>query len=81
MYPPSADRAFAASIAGVLFPRAAVGAGSLWNYQPNLDANSSSFVVTMKAQNARLAARSLDTCPNDCACGLLTRCGKPYLHL
>jgi hypothetical protein len=78
MYPPSADQTFAESIAGVLFPRTSVGAASFWNFQPGLAPNSTGFRGAMEAQNGRLAARGLDTCPNGCACEILSRCGKPY---
>lgn len=77
-YGPSADDRFAMSIAGVLFPRASVGAGSLWNYRPAVNATSAAFVEVMRLQNSRLVARGIDTCPNNCTCGTLTRCGDPY---
>ena len=78
MYSPESDAAFAASIAGVMFPRAAVGAGSLWNWIAGLDASSAAFLELMHVHNSRMMARGLDTCPNECACDVLTRCGKPY---
>ena len=78
-YSPAADAQFARSVAGVLFPRASVGAGSLWNFQPGLGSGSADFVRRMHAYNERvLAARGLDACPNNCTCDQLTRCGKPY---
>ena len=80
MYGPHMDREFAASIAGVMFPRTAVGAGSFWNFQPGLDAKSSAFSAVVRAQNERMAARGLDSCPEGCACETLTRCGKPYIR-
>jgi hexosaminidase len=78
MYGPQEDSTFAASLAGVMFPRTSVGAASLWNYQPELDPNSTVFVAHMRAQNARMIQRGLDTCPNDCVCEILTRCGTAY---
>ena len=62
-----------------MFPRASVGAGSLWHFTPGLAANSSGFRDLMALQNGRLTARGLDTCPSGCSCDVLTRCGKPYL--
>jgi hypothetical protein len=78
MYSPRSDATFASSIAGVMFPRAAVGAGSFWNYVAGLDGQSSTFLELMHVHNSRMMARGLDTCPNDCNCDVLTRCGRPY---
>jgi hypothetical protein len=78
LYAPDQDSKFAASIAGVLFPRTSVGAGSLWNYKSNLNSTSDEFLNAMRVQNSRMTARGLDTCPTNCTCDLLTRCGKPY---
>ena len=38
LFPPSADGLFHQSVLGLSFPRAAVGAGSFWNYVSSLDA-------------------------------------------
>ena len=78
LYGPAADARFARSIAGVLFPRASVGAGSFWRYEPGYNASSAAFVRQMAAHNERLAARGVDTCPNNCTCDTLSRCGQPY---
>eukprot|EP00039_Didymoeca_costata_P022908 m.347559 g.347559 ORF g.347559 m.347559 type:complete len:345 (+) comp33282_c0_seq1:2-1036(+) len=77
-YGPDADTLFAKSIAGVLFPRTFVGAGSFWNYNSSFNAMSPGFVKEMGLQTARMMKRGLDTCPNNCTCDLLTRCGEPY---
>eukprot|EP00729_Bicosta_minor_P011596 gene11596-22205_t len=77
-YGPAADKQFAASIAGVLFPRTSVGAGSLWSFDSSVSSTGRPFLEGMSAQNARMLERGLDSCPNNCTCDLLTRCGKPY---
>lgn len=77
-YGPTADAQFGRSIAGVVFPRASVAAGSFWTYVPGLSAEAAAFVSLMELQNSRMVARGLDTCPNNCTCDYLTRCGKPY---
>ena len=77
LYGPDADARFARSITGVLFPRASVGAGSFWHYDASFNASSAAFLRQMAVHNARLVARGIDTCPNNCTCDTLTRCGKP----
>jgi hypothetical protein len=77
-YGPAANAQFAQSISGVLFPRASVGAGSFWNYQPSFNSSSAEFVKRMHAHNSWVAARGVDTCPNNCTCDNLSRCGIPY---
>jgi hexosaminidase len=77
-YGPDADSKFSQSISGVLFPRASVGAGSFWNYQPGLISTSADFIQRMDSHNDWLAARGVDPCPSTCTCDTLLRCGKPY---
>ena len=55
-----------------------VGAGSFWRYEPGYNASSAAFVQQMAKHNERLAARGVDTCPINCTCDTLSRCGQPY---
>ena len=45
----SADALFHRSILGLSFPRAAVGAGSFWNYVPELSSSSAQFGRSLEA--------------------------------
>eukprot|EP00035_Acanthoeca_spectabilis_P018249 m.385392 g.385392 ORF g.385392 m.385392 type:complete len:614 (+) comp16737_c4_seq1:44-1885(+) len=75
-YGPSTDATFSKSFGGLVWPRAAVGAGAFWNFN-----NSWSFSDVEQRYDefaALLAGRGLFTCPASCACNYTTACGKPY---
>lgn len=78
LFPPSADALFHKSILGVAFPRAAVGAGSFWNW--NASVTSSQLDGSIAALNARLIARGVPACPSNCTCNAASRCGVPYAN-
>ena len=82
LFPPEADALFHDSIIGYSFPRAAVGAGSFWNYVATFNATEpdGAFRATYEAMNARLLARGVPTCPTECHCDAASRCGKPYAN-
>jgi hypothetical protein len=80
LFPPSADDLFHQSIIAYSFPRAAVGAGSFWNYVPDFKASGGTFEVIYAAMNSRLMARGVPSCPTECHCDAASRCGKPYVN-
>lgn len=75
LYPPSQDEAFSASFQGMVWPKAAIAAGSFWNYQELSDDDLTERISEFAE---RLLASKLDACPNDCDCDELSRCGMPY---
>ncbi|EDO29436.1 predicted protein [Nematostella vectensis] len=78
MYDPLHDGTFTQSVAGIIWPRAVVGAGSFWNYNSDLSADSAEFNMRYQGQHKRLIERGIISCPVGCSCDELTRCGKPY---
>ena len=82
LFPPEADELFHSSIIGYSFPRAAIGAGSFWNYVPEFNATEpdGTFRATYEAMNGRLIARGIPSCPTECHCDAATRCGTPYAN-
>ncbi|XP_031568671.1 beta-hexosaminidase 1-like [Actinia tenebrosa] len=78
MYDPTHDAQFTQSVSGLIWPRAVVGAGSFWNYDPDLKPETADFVLRYDAMNRRLQERGILTCPVGCKCDYLTKCGKPY---
>ena len=71
------DDAFATSIQGMIWPRAAIGAGSFWNFDASLQGDSKEFDEVVKRQAEWLVEREVATCPPGCLCDQLTQCGKP----
>eukprot|EP00747_Dinoflagellata_sp_TGD_P182532 gnl/TRDRNA2_/TRDRNA2_36821_c0_seq1.p1 gnl/TRDRNA2_/TRDRNA2_36821_c0~~gnl/TRDRNA2_/TRDRNA2_36821_c0_seq1.p1 ORF type:complete len:793 (+),score=108.16 gnl/TRDRNA2_/TRDRNA2_36821_c0_seq1:78-2456(+) len=71
------DESFSRSLAGMIWPRAAVGASALWNYSPELEEGE---VADRAAWIASLLIDFLGvhSCPPGCTCDELTACGKPY---
>jgi len=82
LFPPSADALFHQSIIGYSFPRAAVGAGSFWNYLSEFKAagGDGAFQATYDAMNSRLIQRGVPSCPSECHCDAASRCGTPYIN-
>lgn len=77
MYPREFDESFGPSLAGMIWPRAAIGAGSVWRY------NNSMRGSAVPKQAAWLAALLRDvgnvsSCPPGCDCDELSACGRPY---
>ena len=79
LFPPSMDDAFHKSILAVSFPRAAVAAGSFWNYDGAVT-GTAALGVAIDAMNARLIARGIPSCPEDCSCNAASQCGVPYAN-
>jgi hexosaminidase len=79
LYPPSKDAEFERSLSAMIFPGASVGAGSFWNFDKALDANSKEFTASITAHTARLIGRGVIACPPGCVCDEVSQCGKPYL--
>eukprot|EP00927_Polykrikos_kofoidii_P035684 TRINITY_DN30231_c0_g1_i1.p1 TRINITY_DN30231_c0_g1~~TRINITY_DN30231_c0_g1_i1.p1 ORF type:complete len:1241 (+),score=134.50 TRINITY_DN30231_c0_g1_i1:137-3859(+) len=78
------DSSFALSFAGMVWPRAAMTAGALWNYEDGL---SPEEVADHAAWTALLLrSHGVASCPPGCECDELSACGRPYplggqLHL
>mmetsp|Transcript_62343 Transcript_62343/g.171387 ORF Transcript_62343/g.171387 Transcript_62343/m.171387 type:complete len:519 (+) Transcript_62343:110-1666(+) len=82
LFPPEADTEFAASLAGMVWPGASVGAGAFYNYDAELTEDELNARINASAD--RFAARGIDVCPvstdGGCSCDELSRCGTPYLQ-
>ena len=76
LYPPSRDAEFSASFNAMVWPKAAIGAGSFWNFKSLTD---SELETRIEEFAERLASANLDSCPIACTCDELTRCGSPYI--
>ena len=73
------DRAFAASIGGMVWPRSFVGAAAFWHYNASLDPASPAVVAAIANLTKNLIARGQIVCPVGCYCDQLSACGKPYM--
>jgi hexosaminidase len=78
LYPPTADAAFAASIAGMLWPRGAAAAGAFYRYDAALQGDRFDGAIQAFNDNV-LRDRGIGSCPTGCACDELSMCGTPYL--
>ena len=79
LFPPSMDLPWSASIAGMIWPRAYVGAASFWNYDAATSSQDPAFVAAVWALNDRVIANGGLSCPTKCACDELSACGVPYV--
>ena len=79
LFPPATDLAFAASVGGMMFPRAFVGAAAFWNFDPSTNSQDPAFVDAIWALNDAVTAAGGQTCPTRCDCDELTACGAPYV--
>ncbi len=77
LYPPSMDKEFAQSFNGMVWPKAAIGAGAFWNFVEDARDNLEEYVEEI---NSVMIERGMDTCPSNCNCDYLDRCGKPYIN-
>jgi len=78
LYPPEMNEEFGASFNGMVWPGAAVAAGSFWNY----DTTITSDQVKTSIDNGvlgRMQTRGMDACPVGCTCDEVSRCGKNYI--
>ena len=80
MFDRKADNSFQESILAMIFPRGIIAAGSFWNYQPGVSADSREFAEMYNMQTARLISRGIAACPVGCKCDELSKCGNPYTH-
>lgn len=78
MYGPEQDSQFTESVSGIIWPKAIVGAGSFWNYRPDIKPNSPEFLTILNVQRKRMIQRGVLSCPLGCKCDELTRCGEKY---
>ena len=74
------DNAFATSIQGMIWPRAAIAAGAFWNFDESLLTASDEFGEAVRRQAEWLVERRVVTCPPGCICDQLTQCGKPIAN-
>jgi hexosaminidase len=79
MFPGSRNADFSVSMAGCIWPRAAIGAGTWWgfnNHTKDLDE------ATFNATHSRLVSRGIPSCPcsnlTHNGCNQEQRCGKAY---
>lgn len=71
------DKQFGSSLAGMIWPRAAVSASALWHYSPELDAEE----ITERAAWLSVLLRNFSgvaSCPPGCVCDELSACGEVY---
>lgn len=73
------DHAFGQSLAGLMWPRGFVAAGSFYRFDPTLNVSAPQFVERMERLNTQLRARGSWTCAPGCRCDYCSeRCpGKP----
>lgn len=74
MFQRAADSAFEQSLSGMVWPRAYVKGAALWRY----DRTRASATTVLAGAYRRLAAASVDGCPEGCHCDEATRCGEVY---
>ena len=79
LFPPSMDLPFAASVAGMIWPRGFVGAAAFWNYDAATSSQDPAFVAALWSLNDAVIANGGLTCPTRCACDQLSACGSPYV--
>lgn len=79
LYDRKNDIVFDESILSIIYPRSITAAGSFWRYDSSYDEYSDEFKKTIKFQNEKLNARGVVTCPSDCKCNEISKCGKKYL--
>ena len=76
---PARDPEFIRSISAMVWPRAAVAAGSYWRYDGGLDINGSRFRALYARLNDRvLRGRGVASCPTGCECNETAACGVAY---
>ncbi|KAK8808634.1 hypothetical protein WA158_008535 [Blastocystis sp. Blastoise] len=80
LYDPSYDTQFEESIMSIIYPRAIIAAGSFWHYDNSIDKQSSELLELYKMANTRLIERNIMTCPSECTCNEITKCGKNYIE-
>lgn len=76
MFLRSLDASFAVSLAGMIWPRAAVSAATLWRFDASLRPPEVRNMAAWLA--ALLRSRGVSSCPSGCTCDELSACGKPY---
>lgn len=79
LFPPEMDDPFSKSIGGMIWPRGFVAAASFWRYNSSADPSSPSFVKAVWDLNDDLSSRGSYTCPTNCSCDQLSKCGEPYI--
>eukprot|EP00928_Gymnodinium_smaydae_P042068 TRINITY_DN2838_c0_g2_i2.p1 TRINITY_DN2838_c0_g2~~TRINITY_DN2838_c0_g2_i2.p1 ORF type:complete len:417 (-),score=80.94 TRINITY_DN2838_c0_g2_i2:56-1219(-) len=76
MYPREFDKSFGDSLAGMIWPRAAVSAAALWHYDEKISADAATENAAWLA--AQLRRSGVSSCPPGCACDELSACDVPY---
>lgn len=79
LFPNDQDGNFSESVAGCIWPRAAIAAGSFWGYY---DSTKTLDDATFNATQQRLVKRGIPSCPcatlDSTSCSQLQRCGETY---
>jgi len=71
------DASFQMSLAGMIWPRAALTAAAFWNYQPGVTQTEVQALADLAARLLRSTA-GVASCPPGCSCEETGACGKPY---
>eukprot|EP00927_Polykrikos_kofoidii_P025897 TRINITY_DN2319_c0_g1_i1.p1 TRINITY_DN2319_c0_g1~~TRINITY_DN2319_c0_g1_i1.p1 ORF type:complete len:1177 (-),score=107.33 TRINITY_DN2319_c0_g1_i1:103-3633(-) len=72
------DAIFGRSIAGMIWPRAAVSAAALWHYRENVTATEVDAQRAPWLSDLLRRVGGVDACPPGCTCDELSACGEPY---
>ncbi|XP_062513942.1 beta-hexosaminidase subunit alpha-like isoform X2 [Corticium candelabrum] len=80
MWDSAHDSIFSQSVGNMIWPRGIAAAGAFWNFNSSLSTSSMDFLTRYHAQNQRLIERGVISCPSNCTCDTLSKCGKLYPH-
>lgn len=79
---PDFDTPFSTSVSAMIWPRAAVAAGSFYRFDAALANTSNAFAGLLVNLSQRLSARAIEVCectvPSHQACTQQSRCGVSY---
>lgn len=75
LFGPEQDAAFEQVVLSIVFPRALIGAGAFYGYDPSVNISSPEFDIVFRAAQERQAARGVPTCPPGCTCDYEQVCG------
>jgi hexosaminidase len=78
MEPATGQELFEQSIQSMVWPRAAVAAGSFYRFDATLDATSSLFAGVLDTLSARLSGSCPCITPGNNSCTQASKCGKQY---
>lgn len=79
LYNPAYNKEFEESFLSMIYPRGIIAAGSFYRYDDTIKDKSEELMTYVRAQNYRMRRRGIITCPDDCKCLELSKCGVPYI--